>query len=132
MLEPKVIQIGDREYTISKIPAFQAQQILMFDTASVLSSIIFPKFGADTKQAAASYCLEIMRHVYVDIGGNKVALNSKALIDNHVAGLSELLQLQAEVVSHTINFSSTDMISSFLRDFAQVVKSKASEALTTS
>lgn len=121
MLKPIKIKITDidnieREYTISRIPAIEAREIItQYPTSAA------PKIG--NYKLNEELMFKLLSYVEVELTpGVFQALNSRALIDNHVPDYETLMKLEKEMVVYNSRFLSQGGISNFLSVITQIMK----------
>jgi hypothetical protein len=129
MIKPKQISLqtmdGDtREYTISRIPAVQAREIVSQYPVSAV-----PKIG-DYKVNEAMM-LKILSYVTVTTdAGTELALTNKTLIDNHVPDWETLARIEMAMVEYNTSFFSNGKSSSFFENIGQKAQVLITKTLT--
>lgn len=126
MLEPKEITIDGKNYTIHKIPAVAGRELLMRYPVSNI-----PKVGEYGE--SVELMRKLMKFVVVKTPeGREIALETDALIDNHVPNARVLLKLEKEMLDYNFGFFSNGEISRFFQAFEKVAMRKVIEILTRS
>lgn len=118
-LEPKEVQIEDKKFIISKFPAIAGRRIVVRYGASAMPK----KMGGDYV-VNEEMMLELMKYVAViDANGNKIRLETQALIDNHVvskvASWEMLAKIEKEVFWYNCSFLKDGRISNFFEATVQ-------------
>lgn len=118
MIEPKEItlttQAGvERTYIISKFPAVAGREIV---TKYPVSNI--PKLGE--YQQSEEVMLKLMAFTAsVSPEGNRVALTTRALVDNHVPDWETLAKLEWSQLEYNTSFFGNGLNSDFFENFSQ-------------
>lgn len=112
LIKPRVVTIAnkdgdEKEFTISRLPATVAREVVAKYPIAAL-----PKLG--DYQTSEATMLLMMRYVAVDIGGREQCLTTKALVDNHVDDVVQLLKLEFEMLRENTNFFPNEKGSGFL------------------
>src|ERR1700761_4635097 len=116
-IQPKEITLkdqngGDRTYTLSKIPAIPAREIV---TQYPISGL--PKLG-DYK-VNESIILKLIGYIGVDVNGTLTPLSTRGLIDNHVPDWETLGRLEMAMLEYNCSFFQNGIVSTFLEAIAQ-------------
>ena len=135
LLEPKAITVTggdgkDREFYVSKFPAWDGLEILTRFPSALLTSTAVPKVS-DWK-VVEEMAAKIMSYVAVDINGRKQRLETKALIDNHTYDAKTLGLLIVEEVRYNHGPFERETISAFFEKAFIAALAKISEAVTQS
>lgn len=102
LIKPRQVQIAnkdgeEREYTISRLPATVAREVVAkYPTAAL------PKIG-DYKTSEETMLL-LMRYVAVQIDGREQRLTTRALVDNHVDDVVQLMRLELQMLEENTGF----------------------------
>ena len=128
MIKPKPITIvdmdgGERSYTIHRIPAIAAREIVAQYPVNAL-----PKVGEYATNEAMM--LKILSYVTVDLNGNEQPLNTRALIDNHVPDFETLLKIEWAMMDYNTSFFASGKSSSFFEGIAQKAQALITRTLT--
>lgn len=112
LIKPKSVEIDNKDgeaktFTISKMPATVAREVVAKYPTSAL-----PKIG--DYQTSEETMLLMMGYVSVDIGGRDQRLSTKALVDNHVEDVTQLLRLEFEMINYSTGFFRNEKGSGFL------------------
>lgn len=94
----KKVEVGGKTFYIKKAPATVAYEV----------ALRYKKVGEKGKDEVAEQmtCLNaLMKYVEVDLGdGRTMALDSESVINQHVAGVTELVELQRELMEVNFGF----------------------------
>jgi len=112
MIEPKEVIIDDRSFILTKFPSIPGREIVALYPTSAM-----PKVG-DYKVNEATM-LKLMSYVYVQIGDNKVPLNTEALVNNHTGNWETLGKVEIAMMEYNCSFFQNGRISTFFEDIAQ-------------
>ena len=99
-LDGKKVKIGDKNFIIHKAPATVAY-----------NAAIEYNMGQEAKDASAIMKCIYMLFKYVELeldDGRKITLDSQEIINQHISDMSDMLELQKEVVAANFTFSSTE------------------------
>lgn len=112
MIDPITIEVANKDgeaksFTISKLPATVAREVV----AKYPTSMI-PKVG-DYATSEATMLL-MMRYVSVTIDDKEIKLATKALVDNHVQDVIQLMRLEYEMLEYNTGFFGKGGKSGFL------------------
>lgn len=103
LIAPKEIQVKtldgeERTYIISKMPALAAREVV---TQYAITAM--PKVGE--YKANEELMLKMMNYVSaIKSDGGKIALSTRALIDNHVPDYETLMKLEAAMFDYNTSF----------------------------
>ena len=99
MLEPKEISIGDKKYIIHKFPAWQGVHL----AGKMPFAVDFE--GAD-EEGRKKVWAEVFTYIAVPMpnGGSPLFLTTQDLINNHVKGWPEMLELFTTVSEYNRGF----------------------------
>lgn len=134
LLDAKVVTIADgygieKEYYISKLPAFQGRNIMYTYTLANL-----PKLGSPEK--SMEIAAEMMAYVAVNIGTPAAPimqrLSNEALINNHINDWEALAKIEKEMLVYNNSFFRNGQALSFFEGLAQMVVEKIIGILTAS
>lgn len=130
MIEPKQIDVklpegGTKQYTISKIPAIPAREIIAKYPLSGL-----PKVGDYAVNEETM--LKMLAYVSVDISGSKLALTTKELINNHVPDWETLARIEVAMLEYNCSFFRNGKVSTFLNSITKGLNKSIIEMLTAS
>lgn len=120
LLEPELLELKDmsgtvRKFYISKFPAIAGREIV---TKYPLSNI--PKLGE--YQQSEDVMLKLMTFVEAETpGGDRIALSSKALIDNHAGDWETLAKVEFAMLEKNTSFFKKGLNSDFLGSIGQKV-----------
>lgn len=128
LIKPQEVEIvtmdGDtRKYTISRIPAIAAREIV-----AQYSMGAIPKIGEYATNEAMM--LKMMRFVAVEDGERSILLENKALVDNHVPDWETLAKLEMEVIKYNTSFFQNGKGLNFLEAIARKAEALISKTLT--
>ena len=129
MIKPKQVTIetmdGEvREYTISRIPATHAREIVSQYPISAV-----PKIG-DYKVNEAMM-LKMLSYVTVTTAeGAELALTNRTLIDNHVPDWETLAKIEMAMVEYNTSFFSSGKSSSFFEGIGAKAQALITKTLT--
>lgn len=129
MLEPKPItlptQKGEtKNYVLTKFPAVAGREIV---AKYPLSNV--PKLG--DYNVSEEVMLKLMAHVYVDLGeGRTLALNTRALVDNHVPDWEVLARLEWAMLEYNCSFFGNGLNSDFFANIRAKAPAWISQILT--
>lgn len=112
LIKPKTVLIAnkegqEKEFIISRAPATVAREIV----AKYPTSLI-PKLGEYATNEATM--LLMMQYVAVTIDGREQRLSTKALVDNHVEDVIQLVKLEAAMLEENTGFFGSDGKRGFL------------------
>lgn len=126
LLEPKQIEINDKQFIISKFPARAGREIVFCYSTSAV-----PKIGEYKVNQEMSD--KIMSFVAVPIPGStteSIRLSTPQLIDNHTRDWETLVKLEAAMMEYNCSFFQDGRALNFLSGFAQKLPSLISKILT--
>lgn len=125
MIEPKEIEIRDKKYIISKLPATVGREILFkYPTSNI------PKIG--DYNVSQEIMLKLLSYTAVVLpDGTQLELKTQTLVDNHVPNAEMLILLEKEMFLYNFSFFSDGNASAFLKALEKRAIQKGSEILTT-
>lgn len=117
LIKPRTILVAnkdgeEKEFTISRLPATVAREVIAKYPTSAL-----PKIG-DYKTSEETMLL-MMRYVAVDIDGRQQRLTTKALVDNHIDDVTQLLRLEYQMIEENTGFFGSGSRQGFLDSLLQ-------------
>lgn len=129
MIQPKNITVKtesgeDKVYTLTKIP-------YMSGGREILTQFIptaMPKVGDYQLNEALSK--KLFGFVFVDVGGNKIALSTTDLINNHVPDFQVGLRIEKEMLEYNFGFFDQGKILAFFQDLGQKAQASILPILT--
>ena len=100
MIEPKEIEIRDKKYIISKLPATVGREILFkYPTSNI------PKIG--DYNVSQEIMLKLLSYTAVVLpDGTQLELKTQTLVDNHVPNAEMLILLEKEMFLYNFSFFS--------------------------
>lgn len=115
---------GKKTYVLSKFPATVGREIIVkYPTANA------PKIGEYA--VSEETMLTLMKHVGVNVAeGGVLALNTRALVDNHVPDAETLLKLEVAMFRYNYSFFGNGKGLSFLEEFIAKLPQLISKTLT--
>jgi hypothetical protein len=130
MIEQKAVDIplangGTKQFLISKFPAVAGREIVAKYPLSAM-----PKLGDYAVNEETM--LKLMAYVEVQTGDTKIALTTRALIDNHVPDWECLGRIELEMMQYNCSFFRNGSISSFFGNIAQKLPALITKILTDS
>lgn len=111
LLEPKEVKIGGKDFLLSKLPATVARETLIAYFKAMQDAV-----GADgqTDMKRVDFdaikkdkVLKLLSYASVKIGDSWMRLSTEQVIDSHVSDLAMYIQLEMEMVGHSMGFSAT-------------------------
>lgn len=119
----KIVVIGDKTYTINKFKATEGRRIIAGYPVTAI-----PKFGDYERNE--EIMLRLMMHIEVHLqGGNKVVLQTKELIDNHVPSWEQLVELEYEALKFNCPFMQGDGLKPFIESLKESAASYVAEIM---
>lgn len=131
MLKPKDVVIADmdgneRTYTVTRIPATYAREIVANYPVSAL-----PKIG--DYEVNEKMMLKLLSYAYAYTpDGKQIALTTRTLIDNHVPDWEALAKLELEMVNHNTSFFTSGKSLAFFEDLTAKALALVTQTLTGS
>lgn len=113
------------EYTISRIPAVYAREIITQYPSSAM-----PKMG--NYEVNEKLMVKLMSYVAVKKGDQEIKLGNKDLINNHVPDFDVLAKIEFEMLQYNSNFFSIGKISKGLSGLAESLKPLITQILKDS
>lgn len=128
LIKPRTVSIAnkdgeEKEFTISRLPATVAREVVAKYPTSAL-----PKIGE--YKTSEETMLLMMRYVAVDVDGREQRLSTKALVDNHVDDVVQLLRLEFEMLESNTGFFGRAGKRGFLDSLLQKLLSSIMPTLT--
>ena len=128
LIKPKEVTIETldkekRTYTISRIPAIEAREIVAQYSVGAL-----PKVG--DYRTNEEMMLKMMQYVAVDINGKLTPLQTKSLVNNHVPDWESLAKLEMEIIRYNTSFFTDGKASTFFEGIAQKAQALIFKTLT--
>lgn len=124
MIDPKEIEINGRKYILHKFGAVAGRHIV---TQYPIANI--PKIG--NYEASQELMEKLMSFVTVKLeNGNEIALETAALIDNHVPDAVTLIKLEKAMMQYNFDFLADGEISRILDLVLKVADRKITQMLT--
>ena len=129
LIEAKIVPVelpggGTKEYVLSKLPALDGRKVaLQYPTSGM------PKIG----EYAINEDMMILLMSYVAVvadNGQHIRLNTRALIDNHIASWETLVRLEGLMISYNCSFFTNGKGSTFLDVLKEKAKASITEILT--
>lgn len=125
LIKPKEFVINEKTYILSRFPAVEGREIACKYPTSAI-----PKLGDYETNEQTMF--KLMSYVCAVINGEKVRLDNRALINNHVEDWETLMKIEAAMIEYNASFFQNGRISSFFEDFAQNVQVWISSTMTNS
>jgi hypothetical protein len=131
MLKPKDVIVVDmdgneRTYTVTRIPATYAREIVANYPVSAL-----PKIG--DYEVNEKMMLKLLSYAYAYTpDGKQIALTTRTLIDNHVPDWEALAKLELEMVNHNTSFFQSGKSSAFFENLTAKATALVTQILTDS
>jgi len=122
LIDPKQIEIDEKQFIISKFPAVAGREII---SKYPLSAV--PKLGDYAVNEETM--LKLMAYVAVEKDGRTMGLSNKALIDNHVGSWETLAKIEMAMLEYNCSFFQNGRISRFFDDIAQNIPQWISKTL---
>ncbi len=127
LLEPKEIAVSlpdgtTKQYVISKFPAIAGREIVCKYPLSGM-----PKLGDYAVNEETM--LKLMCYVAVPTESGSLRLNTRALVDNHVASWETLGRLEVAMLEYNCSFFGNGRASTFLDGIAQKAQVSISKIL---
>jgi len=123
LIKPRVVSLANKDgepkdFIISRLPATVAREVVAKYPTSAL-----PKIG--DYQTSEDTMLLMMRYVAIPQGDGELVLRTKALVDNHVDDVVQLLRIEAEMLEENTGFfgrgGSPGFLDFLLRRLAQYI-----------
>lgn len=127
MIKPKEITITDMDgvaktYTITRFTTTDGIDILLKLPMSAM-----PVIGDFEKLKGVRD--DIFKFVFVDVNGNKIALSTKALIDNHVNDAGVAIKIIKEILVYNYSFFQNGTLSILFAKWAENIPVLAQKIL---
>lgn len=128
LIKPRTIAVENKdgeskEFIISRLPATVAREVVAkYPTASL------PKIG--DYQTSEETMLLMMRYVAVVLEDREIRLTTKALVDNHVDDVVQLLRLEYQMLEENTGFFGSGGTSGFLDSLIRKVLRSIMPTLT--
>lgn len=124
-IEPKTMNIGGKDFILSKFPATVGREIITQYPMTAL-----PKIGDYATNH--ELMLKIMRYAGVSIEGRQepLMLVTEDLINNHVAKTEDLMRLEWALIQYNFDFFGDGRASNFLGMVADRITPLISKTLT--
>lgn len=128
LIKPKEFKIVDSEgkehtYWLSNFPAVLGREVIVKYPMSSL-----PKIG--DYAMSEEIMIKLMGHVAVDVNGQMIRLETKALINNHCPDFEVLGKLEMAMMEKNYAFFRDGRSLDFLENLLQIFLTKTSEMLT--
>lgn len=128
LIKPKTISVAnkdgeEKEFIISRLPATVAREVVAKYPTSAL-----PKIG--DYQVSEDTMLLMMKYVAVVLDGREQRLSTKALVDNHVDDVTQLLRLEYHMLEENTGFFGSGGTSGFLESLIKKVLRSIMPTLT--
>lgn len=124
LIEPKEVEVDGSKYIISKIPAFQAREIMVKYVPTHLMNM-----NSDYEKVK-EVILKLMNFVAVNVEGREIRLSTEALIDNHIKSWETLVKLEAQMIDYNTSFFKDGKGLTFLKRLENLATEKITEILT--
>ncbi len=122
--EEKEIEVEGKTFIISKFPAIEGREIITGYPVSAL-----PKIGEYARNE--ELMLKLMKYVQViSENGSKIALVSRALVDNHMPSWEALFTIEKEMIEYNCSFFQDGRVSNFLSRAVQKLPQLITKTLT--
>ena len=130
MIKPKQIKCKtidgeELEYTISRIPAVYAREIITQYPSSAMPKVGDYKVNQDLM-------VKLLGYVSVNKDGHDIKLGNIDLINNHVPDFDVLAKIEYEMLNYNSNFFSVGKISKGLSGLAESLKPLITQILKDS
>lgn len=113
MIDEKEIELNGRKFILSKFPATVGREIISKYPISAM-----PKLGDYAVNEQTMF--KLMTYVQVDLGnGNKQALTTRELIDNHTKDWETCVKLEWEMLRYNCSFFQNGEASTFFEGILQ-------------
>lgn len=123
LLDPKVVTIDSKEFTLSKFPAVAGREIIAKYPTSGMPKIGDYKVNEETM-------LKLMSYVAVKLGDHEQRLTTIDLVNNHVGNWETLAKIEIAMMEYNCSFFQNGRVSNFLNDAAQKAPAWISKILT--
>lgn len=124
LIEPKEVEVDGKKYIISKIPAFQAREIMVKYVPTHLMNM-----NSDYEKIK-EVILKLMNFVAVNVEGKEIRLSTETLIDNHCTSWETLVKLEAQMIDYNTSFFKDGKGLTFLKRLENLATEKITEILT--
>lgn len=125
-IDPERVEVGEKAFYLSKLPATEGRELVMqYPTSAV------PKLGDYATNEAMMF--KLLARVAVEIpGGTPLALETRGLIDNHVADWEMLVKLEGLMIAKNCSFFANGGASSFFEAIVRKLQASGIQMLTQS
>ena len=101
LIDPKEVQIGDKAFLLSKLPATVAREILLAYTSALSGDDIA------YEKVPMVNSIRLLSFASVKVADTWMRLSTAETIDAHISNVMDYVELEKAMLGHSMDFSST-------------------------